>query len=230
MNKGVLAANRGENGEARRLYERVIAGYTAQLGADHLDTLDAQLELAILLRVIGENGEARRLYERVIAGYTVQLGAEHLDTLDAQMNLAIVLNAAAATTTTQPPREPAHRPQPHKPRKVERTLEGGQTPQSHGSAPAYRYRQAAACRSPLPLKPGIPSAVDLQALQPAPAAIDLQALVQVTLTRTRCGRMHRVVTSVHWRGDFCAPRRWRWWRPRNAQLPGSCRGLMASRR
>ena len=44
-----LHANLGERDEARRLYTEVIEGYTAQLGAQHTDTLDAKMNLASLL-------------------------------------------------------------------------------------------------------------------------------------------------------------------------------------
>ena len=86
-----LLANLGEGDEARRLYTEVIEGRTAQLGAQHPDTLTAKNNLACLLVDLGERGEARRLYMEVIEGYTVQLGAQHTDTLGAKLNLACLL-------------------------------------------------------------------------------------------------------------------------------------------
>ncbi len=78
----------------------MIDGYTAQLGAQHTDTLMAKMNLANLgvrpsleglLQNLGERDEARRLYTEVIDGYTAQLGAEHTDTLGAKMGLATLL-------------------------------------------------------------------------------------------------------------------------------------------
>ena len=46
-----LLADLGERDEARRLYTEVIEGYTAQLGAQHTDTLTAERNLASLLAV-----------------------------------------------------------------------------------------------------------------------------------------------------------------------------------
>ena len=53
----------GEQAEARRLYEEVMAGRTVQLGPAHLDTLRTKGSLAILLKEMGERVEARRMYE-----------------------------------------------------------------------------------------------------------------------------------------------------------------------
>jgi tetratricopeptide (TPR) repeat protein len=97
---------RGKGEEARRLYKEVIEGYTAQLGGQHTATLDAKMNLAVLLQRLasshpalryyrrrGEREEARRLFEEVIEGRTAQLGEQHTDTQEARMNLAILLVA-----------------------------------------------------------------------------------------------------------------------------------------
>ena len=81
----------GESAEARTMYEEVVAGFTAQLGATHTSTLAAKMNLAILLKNLGESAEARTMYEEVVAGYTAQLGATHADTLGAKMNQAGLL-------------------------------------------------------------------------------------------------------------------------------------------
>ncbi len=44
-------------------YEEVVAGCTAQLGADHTRTLTTKGNLASLLKDLGERAEARRLGE-----------------------------------------------------------------------------------------------------------------------------------------------------------------------
>ena len=53
---------------ARKLYEEVIEGQTAQLGASHTSTLITKGNLAILQSETGEMDEARKLYEEVIEG------------------------------------------------------------------------------------------------------------------------------------------------------------------
>ena len=50
-----LLKNLGERDEARRLYTDVIDGYTAQLGAQHTDTLRAKNNLATLLADLGDS-------------------------------------------------------------------------------------------------------------------------------------------------------------------------------
>ncbi len=77
MNLAILLADLGERDESRRLYTEVIEGYTAQLGAQHTDTLRAKMNLANLLANLGERDEARRLYTEAIEGHTAQLGAQH---------------------------------------------------------------------------------------------------------------------------------------------------------
>ncbi len=54
MYLAILLQNLGERDEARRLYTEVIDGYTAQLGAQHTDTLWAKTNLASLLKNLRE--------------------------------------------------------------------------------------------------------------------------------------------------------------------------------
>jgi hypothetical protein len=87
--------------EARRLMTLVVAGRTEQLGQRHTETLSAQMNLALLLKVFGTNSigdgtelaEAERLLELVVDGKLAQLGPRHSSTLAAQMNQAGVLRA-----------------------------------------------------------------------------------------------------------------------------------------
>jgi hypothetical protein len=58
--KGNLAnalADMGRRSEARRLYEEVLAGQTAELGPAHTDTLLAKGNLANLLQELGERAQ-----------------------------------------------------------------------------------------------------------------------------------------------------------------------------
>ena len=80
-----------ETAEARRLYEEVIEGQTAQLGGSHSSTLTTKGNLALLLEDLGETAEARRLYEEVIEGETAQLGGSHSSTLQTRVNFAVFL-------------------------------------------------------------------------------------------------------------------------------------------
>ena len=67
----------GEMDAARKLYEEVIEGQTAQLGASHTSTLLSKSNLANLQNDMGEMDAARRLLEEAIQGFTAQLGASH---------------------------------------------------------------------------------------------------------------------------------------------------------
>jgi hypothetical protein len=77
--------------EARRLFEEVLAGQTAELGPTHLNTLRFKGNLANLLVKLGQRAEARRLYEEVVAGQTAQLGPANSSTLLTKGNLATLL-------------------------------------------------------------------------------------------------------------------------------------------
>ena len=87
-----FSATMREWAEARRLYEEVVAGFTAQLGPAHVDTLATKNNLALLLMQMGERAEARRMYEEVVAGLTAQLGPAHTTTLKSKGNLATLLD------------------------------------------------------------------------------------------------------------------------------------------
>jgi hypothetical protein len=109
--------------KARRLYEEVIEGYTAQLGGQHTATLFAKSNLAVLLKNLGEHDEGRRLCEEVIEGYTAKLGGQHTDTLGAKKDLAVLLRHLGEHSAAMVPRagsapRPSHAqavaPQPRK--------------------------------------------------------------------------------------------------------------------
>ena len=78
----------GEMDAARKLYEEVIEGQTAQLGASHTSTLVTKSNLAVLQKEMGEMDAARKLYEEAIQGFTAQLGASHQYTRFATSGLA----------------------------------------------------------------------------------------------------------------------------------------------
>jgi hypothetical protein len=84
-------ADKGEWAEAKRLYQEILAGVTAQLGPAHTSTLATKMNLASLLRDMGERAEAKRLYQEVVAGETAQLGPAHTSTLMTKNSLAILL-------------------------------------------------------------------------------------------------------------------------------------------
>ena len=73
---------------ARKLYEEVIEGQTAQLGGSHADTLLTKAQLADLHKQMGEMDVARELFEEAAEGFTAQLGASHSWTVFATSNLA----------------------------------------------------------------------------------------------------------------------------------------------
>eukprot|EP01050_Picozoa_sp_SAG11_P063724 SAG11_NODE_43565_length_164_cov_37.538462_1_plen_54_part_11 len=54
------------------MYLEVIDGYTAKLGADHVSTVTAKMNLATLLDEQGQTQEAKAMYLEVIDGYTAK--------------------------------------------------------------------------------------------------------------------------------------------------------------
>ena len=91
----------GQFAEARRLYEEVLAGQTAQLGPAHTDTLVTKGNLATLLQKTGGWTEAQRLYEEVAAEQTAQLGPANSHTLLTKGNLACVLQTMGERAEAQ---------------------------------------------------------------------------------------------------------------------------------
>ena len=86
--------------EALRLAQLHCADLEQSRGAAHIDTLQAQNNLAGLLGKVGGLSaivEARRLMELVVAGRSEQLGQRHTETLSAQQNLAILLKVLGKT-------------------------------------------------------------------------------------------------------------------------------------
>merc|ERR1719473_1552305 len=78
--------------EARALYEEVVAEHTASLGANHVKTLMAMDNLAILMgSCLGDHAEERRLKTKAVAGFSAQLGPNHPTTLIGKVNLAYCL-------------------------------------------------------------------------------------------------------------------------------------------
>ena len=85
---GVFMYRLGEMDAARSLYEEVIEGQTAQLGASHTSTLTTKMNVAYMAQISGEKDVARKLYEEVAKGFKAQLGVSHSLTLYAESALA----------------------------------------------------------------------------------------------------------------------------------------------
>ena len=68
--------NKGQYGEARMLYEEVLATQEKHLGADHPSTLITRGNLAIVLQKLGEYGKAKELFEQVNAAQEKALGTD----------------------------------------------------------------------------------------------------------------------------------------------------------
>ena len=75
---------------ARKLYEEVIEGFTAQLGASHTETLLTKSNLANLQQNMGEVDAARTVLEEVVEVSVAQLGDSHRFTQFAKAALAQV--------------------------------------------------------------------------------------------------------------------------------------------
>ena len=86
MHLAIVLANLGESAEARAMYEEVLAGYTAQLGATHARTLHAKTNLGILLQTMaegaeqnGERAEAAGLYRAAADAWEPRYGKDDVD-------------------------------------------------------------------------------------------------------------------------------------------------------
>ncbi len=71
------------------LFMKARTTFTAQLGADHPDTLTSMNELAWGYQAAGKLDLALPLYEETLKRRTAKLGPDHLDTLQSMNNLAL---------------------------------------------------------------------------------------------------------------------------------------------
>ena len=85
---GWLFKELGKYDEARRLLERALEGRERELGPDHVDTLAALGNLAVVAALQGKHKEARRLQERALVGMERTFGPDHEQTLSSMNNLA----------------------------------------------------------------------------------------------------------------------------------------------
>ena len=86
------SSHREKLAEAAELFEEVIAGLLATMGADHNATLEIQGTYAIVLEVLGRLQEATDVYQQVILAQTDLFGAAHTSTLLTKMNLGVLCN------------------------------------------------------------------------------------------------------------------------------------------
>ena len=95
--------------EAEALHREVVAGFTAQYGAQHVQTLQSKAALAGLLqkeRMVEAVAEAKVLLREVVAGRTAQHGAQHLETLRGKMNLVTAHDGLCAPALIGPRARP----------------------------------------------------------------------------------------------------------------------------
>ena len=95
-NIAALRSDQGRLDEAGELYERALAGYAAQLGPSHPDTLMTVNNLAILRYKQRRLDEALPLALRAASGYKEQLGADHPHTQFATTLIDMIESALAA--------------------------------------------------------------------------------------------------------------------------------------
>jgi tetratricopeptide (TPR) repeat protein len=77
------------NDKAKDLLERVLTGSRAKLGPDHVDTLTALNNLAVLHARCGRNEEAIPLLEQVLEAQRAKVEPDHIDLLISMHNLAV---------------------------------------------------------------------------------------------------------------------------------------------
>jgi tetratricopeptide (TPR) repeat protein len=87
--------------EAQPHIERAIELRAANLGADHLDTLQGKTSLAELLSDMG-NKRAENLWAELIRVQTAKLGADHLDTLTSKYGLAAIYQVTEQYDRAEP--------------------------------------------------------------------------------------------------------------------------------
>jgi tetratricopeptide (TPR) repeat protein/predicted Ser/Thr protein kinase len=80
----------GRHEESGHHLERSIRLRTAQLGADHPDTLTSKNALALLYHSQGQYAKAETLHKEVLEARAAKLGAGHRDTLVSKNNLALL--------------------------------------------------------------------------------------------------------------------------------------------
>jgi tetratricopeptide (TPR) repeat protein len=92
----------GRYAEAEPLYERSLAIYEQQLGADHSHVATSLNHLAELYRAQGRYAEAEPLYERSLAIREQQLGADHPDVATSLNNLAELYKSQGCYAEAEP--------------------------------------------------------------------------------------------------------------------------------
>jgi serine/threonine protein kinase/tetratricopeptide (TPR) repeat protein len=80
----------GDYVKAQQHLERAVQLRTAELGADHPDTLRSKNSLALLYRAQGQYAKAERLFKKALEEFTSKLGADHPNTLSTKNNLALM--------------------------------------------------------------------------------------------------------------------------------------------
>jgi tetratricopeptide (TPR) repeat protein len=87
---GLAYLDLGEWDVAQLHLEAAHAIYLQKLGSDHIDTVKAEGNLAVLYSNHGQFTRAEQLGERVVLARQKLVGADHPDTLHARINLAVV--------------------------------------------------------------------------------------------------------------------------------------------
>ena len=87
---GVVLKDNGEYEEARKVYERCLAGRVKELGENHKDTLMTVNNLGNVYTKLEDNEKALEYYERALKGSEKMLGKTHPETLGTVMNIATV--------------------------------------------------------------------------------------------------------------------------------------------
>jgi tetratricopeptide (TPR) repeat protein len=87
---GILYADQGKLQEAKKMYQRALAGTEKMLGPDHPLTLIIVSNLGNLYQGQGKLQEAEKMYQRALAGIEKVLGPDHPLTLTTVNNLGSV--------------------------------------------------------------------------------------------------------------------------------------------
>lgn len=85
------AKKQGRHGDAEKLYKQLVELRAEVLGAMHVRTLSATVDLAISIENQGRRTDAEALYREVLKKRTETLGPEAPDTLNSVSNVAICL-------------------------------------------------------------------------------------------------------------------------------------------
>jgi tetratricopeptide (TPR) repeat protein len=91
-NLGILYHQLGRLEEAEKYAQEAYNNYCHRFGIDHVNTLTACHNVAVIKKARNLPGEAEYYYRQTLSGQQLYLGLDHEDTLRTMINLAALLH------------------------------------------------------------------------------------------------------------------------------------------